>query len=119
MTRRRPCLVGPLAAAAFALSGATGVARLANAQAQAPAPKPSSAVGAGAPAGATAGAPSPTPRRDPLSGAPRPALFVTQAQFVEKPGPDGKTMPIPGPAKLTILRLAPSGAEIAIIEDPA
>jgi hypothetical protein len=57
-----------------------------------------------------AGAP---PRQEPLEGGPYPALLVTQAQFVEK---DGK--PVPGPAKLMIVRKTPDGWKTVIIEDP-
>ena len=44
------------------------------------------------------------PRRDPIAGGPYPALFVAQAQFVDKVGADGKATSVPGPAKLTIVR---------------
>ena len=59
---------------------------------------------------AQAGAP---PRQEPLVGGPYPSLLVTQAQFVEK---DGK--PIPGPAKLLIVRNTPEGWKTVTIEDP-
>ena len=64
-------------------------------------------------------APAPTraadapPRQEPLEGGPYPALLVTQAQFAEK---DGK--PVPGPAKLMIVRKTPDGWKTVIIEDP-
>jgi FG-GAP-like repeat len=78
---------------------------------------------AGSPAGATPGGASPAPTST-ASAAPRPGaaaapvLLVAQAQFVDKTGPDGKTVPVPGPAKLTIVRLAPGGAEAQVVEDP-
>jgi hypothetical protein len=53
------------------------------------------------------------PRQEPLEGGPYPALLVTQAQFAEK---DGK--PVPGPAKLMIVRKTPDGWKTVIIEDP-
>jgi hypothetical protein len=60
----------------------------------------------------TRGADAP-PRQEPLEGGPYPALLVTQAQFAEK---DGK--PVPGPAKLMIVRKTPDGWKTVIIEDP-
>jgi hypothetical protein len=62
-----------------------------------------------APAAPAAGA----PRQEPLVGGPYPSLLVTQAQFTEK---DGK--PIPGPAKLVIVRNTPEGWKTVTIEDP-
>jgi hypothetical protein len=53
------------------------------------------------------------PRQEPLEGGPYPALLVTQAQFTEK---DGK--PVPGPAKLVIVRNTPDGWKTVTIEDP-
>ncbi len=64
-------------------------------------------------------APTPTraadapPHQEPLEGGPYPALLVTQAQFTEK---DGK--PIPGPAKLVIVRSTPDGWKTVTLEDP-
>jgi hypothetical protein len=72
--------------------------------------------GGGAPApAATADAP---PKRDPLTGGPYPALLVSQAQFVEKVGPDGKKEQAPGPAKLIIVRQTPEGWKSVVLEDP-
>ena len=64
---------------------------------------------AAAPAPAAGGA----PRREPLEGGPYPALLVTQAQFTEK---DGK--PVPGPAKLLIVRNTPEGWKTALPTPP-
>jgi hypothetical protein len=60
----------------------------------------------------------PTPRRDPIAGGPYPALFVAQAQFVDKVGADGKPLSLPGPARLTIVRQTPSGWTATVLEDP-
>ena len=83
----------------------------------APAP-PAKAVTAGGSAAPTAGASAAAPRREPLPGPPSAALLVAQAQFVDKPGPDGKSVPTPGPAKLTILRRGPGGWKATVLEDP-
>src|SRR5262245_60118806 len=66
----------------------------------------------------TATAPAAPPRRDGLVGGPSPALFVAQAQFVERPGPDGKPASIPGPAKLLIVRKTDKGWQTLVLEDP-
>jgi len=77
------------------------------------------ACGGGEPGKKDAPAPAPVasaggaPRREPLVGGPYPALLVTQAQFTEK---DGK--PVPGPAKLLIVRKTPDGWKTVTIEDP-
>jgi VCBS repeat protein len=65
-----------------------------------------------------ADAPAAPPRRDALTGGPYPALFLAEAQFVDKVGPDGKPTSVPGPAKLTIVRQMPSGWTTSILEDP-
>lgn len=83
----------------------------------APAPSSKAVPASGSPA-PTAGASAAAPRRDPLPGPPSPALLVAQAQFVDKPGPDGKSVPTPGPAKLTILRRGPGGWKATVLEDP-
>jgi hypothetical protein len=62
--------------------------------------------------------PATEPRREALSGGPYPTLVLSQAQFVDKKGPDGRMMPAPGPAKLTIVRQTPDGWETSILEDP-
>ncbi len=74
-----------------------------------------------APAAPPAQAPAPVaaaPRREPLVGGPFPALFVSQAQFVDRKGPDGKPQSVPGPAKLVIVRNDGSGWKAVTIEDP-
>ncbi len=58
------------------------------------------------------------PRRESLSAPAAPALLVVQAQFTERPGPGGKSLPAPGAAKLTILRRSPSGWQATVVEDP-
>ena len=67
---------------------------------------------------AAAASPSAAPRREPLAGGPYPALLVTQAQFTDKVQPDGKKQPIPGAAKLLIVRKTESGWKTATLEDP-
>ena len=67
-----------------------------------------------APKAAAAPAELPPPRLEPLEGGPYPALLVAQAQFIS--GADGG--PIPGPAKLLIVRSAPDGWQTTVVEDP-
>ncbi|MDG2305871.1 MAG: VCBS repeat-containing protein [Candidatus Binatia bacterium] len=71
-----------------------------------PAPKPPAAK-------APPTTPPPQPRREALDGGPYPALLVSQAQFID--GPKG---PVPGPAKLTIVRETPDGWVTSVVEDP-
>jgi hypothetical protein len=71
-----------------------------------------------APAPAATPAPAAAPVRDPLTGGPFPALLVTQAHFVERPGPDGKPTPVPGPGRLVIVRDTGSGWRAVIVDDP-
>lgn len=76
--------------------------------------------GAAPPSSAAAGAPaaaSPALRRDALEGGPYPTLLVAQAQFRQERGPDGKERPVPGPAKLLIVRHTPSGWKVSVLED--
>jgi hypothetical protein len=72
------------------------------------------------PAAATAPAPAPPakPVRDALEGGPYPALFVAQAHFVTSTGADGKPQPMPGPARLLIVRDTGSGWKAVTLEDP-
>jgi VCBS repeat protein len=58
------------------------------------------------------------PVQQPLAGGPYPALFVAQAQFVDRAKPDGGTEPVPGPAKLTIVRRTDVGWTPVVLEDP-
>jgi len=58
------------------------------------------------------------PRRDALAGGPFPALFVTQAHFVDRPGPGGKMQSIPGPGRLLIVRDTGSGWKTTVLDDP-
>ena len=62
-------------------------------------------------------APAQTARRDALVGGPFPALFLAQAQFVDRPGADGKTTSVPGPAKLVIVRRTDPGWQPIVLED--
>jgi hypothetical protein len=72
-----------------------------------------------APAAAPAQAPAvPAARQDPLDGPPTATLVVSQAQFVDKTGPDGRTMPVPGAAKLTIVRNVGGQWKTTVLEDP-
>jgi hypothetical protein len=85
--------------------------------AKAPAPAP--AAPASAPAAPPAPATPPAPQRDALTGGPYPALLVTQAHFLETTGPDGKPQPIPGPARLVILRdSGADGWKPVVLDDP-
>lgn len=58
------------------------------------------------------------PRQESLEGGPFPALLVAQAQFAEKTTADGGKAPVPGAAKLTIVRLTPDGWRATTLEDP-
>jgi hypothetical protein len=51
--------------------------------------------------------------RDDLEGGPYPALLMVQSQFLER---DGK--PVPGPARLDIVRRTPDGWREVVVEDP-
>src|SRR6185436_3547237 len=57
------------------------------------------------------------PRRDPLVGGPSPALFLAVAQFTDVKQPDGKTLPVPGAAKLLIVRKTEGGWKVVTVED--
>ncbi|MGH7895834.1 MAG: FG-GAP repeat domain-containing protein [Candidatus Binatia bacterium] len=71
------------------------------------------------PSPASAPPPAPAaPRREALAGGPFPALFVTQAQFVESVGADGKKVSLPGFGKLMIVRKTDKGWQSSIVEDP-
>jgi hypothetical protein len=69
-----------------------------------------------APAAAPAAAAK--PRQEPLEGGPYPTLLVSQAQFGEKTLPDGSTIPVPGAAKLMIVRDTGNGWKVSYLEDP-
>jgi len=69
--------------------------------------------------GTPALAPVAAPRRDALIGGPYPALFLTVAQFTEIRKPDGKSQPVPGAAKLLIVRKTEEGWKVVTLEDPA
>ncbi len=58
------------------------------------------------------------PRQEPLAGGPYPALLVTQAQFDQEKGEDGKTRYVPGAAKLLMVRQTPEGWRSLTLEDP-
>jgi len=80
---------------------------------------------AGAPADQSTGSPSvhvpappAAPRRDPLAGGPFPALLVTQAQFTDQVLPGGGKQPVPGAAKLLIVRATDRGWQTVTLEDP-
>jgi hypothetical protein len=57
------------------------------------------------------------PRQEAITGPPVPALLIAQAQFADMKMPDGKTVPVPGPAKLTIARLQDGKWTTTILED--
>lgn len=58
------------------------------------------------------------PVREPLVGGPYPALFVAQAQFNDVAQADGSTKPLPGYAKLVIVRKTETGWRTVTLEDP-
>jgi hypothetical protein len=57
-------------------------------------------------------------RQDPLVGGPFPALVLAQAQFVEQAKAGGGTEPVPGPARLVIVRRTDAGWQSTVLEDP-
>lgn len=61
------------------------------------------------------------PQADASNDKPRPGvmLFLSQAQFIEKKGKDGKVHPMPGPARLMILTSTQDGWKEEVIEDNA
>src|SRR5262249_12909665 len=75
--------------------------------------------GPAAPAAAAVAPVAAAPVREPLVGGPYPTLFLAQAQFTDRRQPDGTTQPIPGAAKLLIVRLTEAGWKIRTLEDPA
>jgi len=89
--------------------------------AAAPAAVASSAPAApAAPAAAPAQAPAPAKpaaRQEPLAGPPTATLVVSQAQFVDQTGPDGRTLPVPGAAKLTVVRNVGGQWTTTVLED--
>lgn len=126
--RRTPTVVDILPLALAAMLGACqadgGTSATAAKPAAAPAAAASSAPAAAppaAPAAAPAQAPAPAPRtarQEPLEGPPTATLVVSQAQFVDQKGPDGRTMPVPGAAKLTIVRNVGGQWKTTVLEDP-
>ena len=97
------------------------MAALVACQSEPSAPKSEPAKSEPAPAAKPAAAPAPVEkppiRQEALEGGPYPTLLVSQAQFIEQKGPDGKTIPVPGPAKLTIVRETPDGWVVSVLED--
>jgi hypothetical protein len=89
-----------------------GVGLLVTACERQPPTETASGTAAATPAAATA-------RRDAIAGGPFPALFLTVAQFTEVKKPDGKMQPVPGAAKLQIVRKTEAGWKMSILEDPA
>ena len=71
-----------------------------------------------APEGTKPAAAARAPVQEPLAGGTYPALLVAEAQFVDKVQPDGKTTPVPGPAKLLIVRRTEAGWKPVLLEDP-
>lgn len=71
-----------------------------------------------APAAAAAPEVAAKPRQEPLVGGPFPTLLVSQAQFGEKTLPDGSSIPVPGAAKLMIVRDTGDGWKVSYLEDP-
>jgi hypothetical protein len=45
-------------------------------------------------------------------------IYLSQAQFLQKRGKDGKMHPVPGPARLVILTKTKSGWKEEVVEDP-
>jgi hypothetical protein len=63
---------------------------------------------------------APAAVQEPLTGGPFPALLVAAAQFSERVGADGKRQPVPGAAKLLIVRDTGAGGwKVVRLEDPA
>jgi hypothetical protein len=58
-----------------------------------------------------------TVRRDALEGGPFPTILMVQAQFDLVTGEDGRSKPVPGPAKLTLVRRRPEQWEEVVLED--
>ena len=83
-------------------------------------PAPGTARASAAAPSAPAAAPSAaaSPRREALAGGPYPSLFIAAAQFTDVVGADGKKTPVPGAAKLLIVRHAPEGWKTVTLEDP-
>lgn len=57
-------------------------------------------------------------RQEALVGGPFPALVLAQAQFVEQAKAGGGTEPVPGPARLVIVRRTGGGWQSTVLEDP-
>jgi hypothetical protein len=91
------------------------VLALAACEREASTPAPAAPTAARAPAEP---APPREPVQDALEGGPYPALLVTQAQFEDRKQADGSTTPVPGPARLQIVRDTGQGWTVAILEDP-
>lgn len=102
-SREEPRATKPAAAPSVAPVAAATTAPAAPASASA-APAPSAA-------------PTRSARQEPLAGSPTATLVVSQAQFVDETGPDGRTMPIPGAAKLTIVRNVDGAWQTTVLED--
>jgi hypothetical protein len=79
---------------------------------------PSAAPAAAKPAAAPAASAAAAPRQEPIAGPPAATLLVAQAQFVDQTTPDGRKTPVPGPAKLTIVRRTADGWTTTVLEDP-
>ncbi len=72
-------------------------------------------------ADATPAATTPTPQvqADPLTGDPVPSILLAKAQFAYETDAQGRRRPVPGPAKLVIVRKTAEGWRPAVIEDAA
>lgn len=114
MTSRRALLL--LATSLLAACGGGDERRAEAPAATAPGAAPTTAAPAAAPKPAPATPPAPV--RDALDGGPFPALLVTQAHFLETVGPDGKPQPVPGPARLVIVRDSGTGWHKVVVDDP-
>ncbi|HRX84726.1 MAG TPA: hypothetical protein P5572_06860 [Phycisphaerae bacterium] len=69
--------------------------------------------------GSSASASPPPVRRDPLEGGPFPAIVLSEAQFSFTQDANGKRRPVPGNAKLVILRKTDAGWREVVLEDDA
>lgn len=58
----------------------------------------------------------PVPVQETLAGGPYPSLLIAQAQFTDVVR-DGKRIPVPGPARLLIVRATGAGWKIVTLED--
>lgn len=69
------------------------------------------------PADTASPSPQPKVRRDPLVGGPFPTLLLAKAQFFYQTDAMGQRKPVPGPAKLSLVRRTDEGWQDLVLED--